>query len=626
MPQPLTRTDFKYEESLVHVGKRGDLFRVHVVEVDHNETVDDDNKTPRFKHISPKNNNRGFHISGIRVDGKGKHMIDIIVPGHVAGDFKLPQPGDTVWVRQSEEGGDSSAYYVNNDYSNDVIDVEYKNNPPPLWGSMFGDFGHLRSYKDHSMQFASKITKHVYKTIPKEPSNFRRKWVRSISGYRWRKFYKGNALPSLFVNRGDNVYDLDFKNMAKAYVEEDGVTLMDKKTPQYAYPDPNNVPELREDDDDFTYIYRKHIYVKRVPNTDPNEDGVFNPPKDEYFTYVHKVKHYTAYEPLSDKSYKKKTKGFERELPAVREHNTVFYGNNKLMYQDVHGDGEQILITLKNQYDSGITILHDTDRSQIRIRDHVGNTILLDGDPEKPRIVLMTKDRRVMEVGDMAKGGDSKGFVYFRNGGGYGNAQVPWGRMTNKGRGEVFNQEFLMVDHVDVIRDPEFLGRLSPVLRSQLRGPGIYTRTAADGEKSYEKRTSSYEMNNILVDSRIETWTDTDTMVAHQSKVGKGSHEFFSIGQTNGEEINTVKFSDTYLNLSRPKEGSSVQLDTSGLHLDSNLPINISSSSSVNVKAPTINLDPGAASVKEQSGKPETLPVNPITEPYVGFPAEADDG
>lgn len=626
MVRPIPRTDFKYEQSLVNTGKRGDIFRVHVIDVDHNETVDDDNKTPRFKHVNPRVNNRGFHISGIRVDGKGKHMIDIIVPGGVAGDFMLPQPGDTVWVRQSEEGADSTAYLVHNSYSNDIIDVEYKNNPAPLWGSFDGDFGHLRSYKDHSMQFAAKITKHVYKTIPREPSNFRRKWVRSISGYRWRKHYKGNVLKSMFVNRGDNLYDLDFKNMGKPYIEEDGVKIMLEETPQYQYPDPNNAPELREEDDDFKYIYRKHLFMKKVPNTDPNEDGIYTPPKEEYFEFIHKVKHYFSYEPLLDKSYKKKTKGFERELPAVREYNHVFYGNNKLMYQDVHGDGEQILITLKNQYDAGFTIVHDTERSQIRIRDHIGNNILIDGNPEKPRIMLQTKDRRIVEIGDMPKGGDSKGFLYLRNGKGYGNAQVPWGRMTNKGRGEVFNQEFLMVDDLAVIRDPEFLGRLSPIMRTQLRGPGIYTRTVADGEKPYEKRTSSYELNNVLINNVIELWTDTGTMVTHQSKVFKNRHEFFSIGQTNDIILNIIKYVDEYMNFSRPKDISSIQMDPAGIHMDSTLPINIRSDISVNIKAPSVNLDCGLSSVMPKVDSPETLPVVPMIPPYVGFSSEVEDG
>lgn len=625
MDRALPRTDFKYEESLVHIGKKGGMFRVHVMSVDHNETVDDDNKTPRFKHITPKKNNRGFHISGIRIDGKGTHLIDIVVPGAIAGDFMLPQPGDTVWVRQSEEGADSTAYLVHNDYSSDIIDIEYKNNPPPLWGSMNGDYGHLRSYKDHSMQFAAKITQHVYNTIPREESNFRRKWVRSISGYRWRNFYKGNALPNKFVTRGDNVYDLDFRNMSKDYVEEDGLTLMDEGLPQYEYPDPNNTPELREKDPDFKYIYRKHLFVKKSPDADPDEDGIIPRSKDEYFTFIHKVRHYTAYEPISDKTYKKKTKGFERELVAVREYNHVFYGNNKLLFQDIHGDGEQILLTLKNQYDSGITLIHDRERSQVRIRDHMGNNILIDGNPEKPRIVMMTKDRRMVEMGDIYTNGTSKGFLYMRNGRGYGNAQVPWGRMTNKGKGEVFNQEFLMVDDLEVIKNEEFLGRLSPMLRSQLRGPGIYTRTAADGEKSYEKSTSSYELDNTLINNVVEIWSDTDTMVSHQSKVEKHSHEYFITGKTDGKTINTFKMDDKAINMNRFEEESSVQIDPQGIHLDTKKKINISSDVEVSIKAPIINLDDGVSSPKKLKESPTTLPGGPVLAPYVGFPKGSSD-
>lgn len=622
---PIDRTDFKYEESLIHNGKRDDIFRVYIVETDNNETIEDDQKTPRFVHASKKNPNRGFHVSGIRADGKGKQIIQVRVPGNVGGDFKLPQPGDVVWARQGSEGGDNMAFLMHNDYSGDNFkDTHILSNPAPLWGSMPGDFGHMRSYKDHSLQFSPKITQHKYTIYPKEPSNFRRKWVRSISGYRWRSFYKGNVLPTLFVMRGDNVFDLDFSNMAKGHIEEDGLKIMLEETPQYAYPDPNNGVEVREKDSDFTYIWKKHLYTKKEQRPDPNEDGIYIPPKEEFFPFTHKVKHYFSYEPILDKTYKKKTKGFERELVAVREYAHVFYGNNKLLFQDVHGDGEQILLTLKNQYDAGFTIVHDTERSQVRLRDHLGNTILIDGNPDKPRIIMTTKDRRVVEIGDMPKKGSSKGFLYLRNGKGYGNAQVPWGRITNKSRGDVFNQELVMVDDLAVIRDPEFLGRLSPIMRTQLRGPGIYMRTVADGEKPYEKRFSTYELDDILVENSIEAWLDTDTWTTYQTLVKKDYHEYFMWGKTLGVPLNLIKFNDEYMHFERIKDKDYIHMDGNGIQIDAEMPIKVRSGTEIELRAPVINLNDGTYVPNPRDWDIKTLPITPKESPYVGFNKMAD--
>lgn len=580
--------DYKYESSLNQHGFVGEKFKVLVVSVDHNETINDDNKTPKLGFITPTKDNRNFHLSGFRVDGRNTPIMDIIVPPQVNGDFQIPKEGDVVWCTQATTGVSSDTIYLYAEYSNGDTGLDTGNTSVPLWGSQHGDYGHLRTYKDHNQQFANFPFKKPNAIVAKTEGTFRSKWVRSIEGYRWRDYYKGNINDNKFAVRGDNVFDLDKTNMGLEVVEEDGVEIL-ADTKQSKYPEPNNVPEIREKDEVFTYVKLKHEFMKVLPSNSLFETESVAIPDKEYTTLVHKTKNYFSYEPLLDKTYKKKTKGFERELISVKEYSLVFSGgNNKLMYQDAHGDGEQVLITLKNQYDAGYTIVHNKDKSQIRIRDHLGQSILIEGDPDRPRIVLVTKDKRTIEVGSIKGKG---GFVYLRNGSAFGDSDVPWGRKTGKTKDSVFNQEFLMVDNQAVISDADFKDRLSAGLSGLLVGPGIYHRTVDDSKGEYEKAYSSYEYGGVLFETSLQSWKSTNTSVKSMSKVTKSQAEWSVIGTENSIEKNRITFNSQELLLKRI-EGHYVKLGAV-VDVHSNTVLNLSANAAINLIAPAIDHRPG---------------------------------
>lgn len=516
-------------------------FKLRVTSVDHNETLDDNQVTPKL-HVLGGATMRNLHISGWRMDGVGMPHVSVVVPVPHLGDFKIPQPGDVVTVEFSQRAGANEyARLVDAEY--DDVPAELGGNPVPQWGSFPGDYGTLRTFKHHNVSMSSQPDGHEIPNVPKSKDvNFRTVYTASITGERFRRFYKGNTKPGKFVLRGDSVFDIDPQHMVREVVIEDGVDLMEGqgiKDDSASYPNPLNVPQEFKEDKHYKYEYRKHQYLDKKLTSDPFEEGYPQEIKYEDTVFVMNNRYFTSYEPVMDKTYREKI-GFERELPAVDEKIIALKGNNKLVFQDVHGDGKQLVTLLKNLYDAGLAIIHSDDRGQVRLRDHLGNIILLDANPDRPRTVIMTPERQAIDMGSYK---DKGSYMYMRSGDAWGDSELEWGRKTGKTQDTVFNQEFLMVSSNDVIEDSDFTGKLSSGLAGILVGPGIYQRTVDDEEGKYEKNYASYEKDNKLVEQSVQRWNDTNTEVVLKTEIpDSGSDAIWEMKSLyNGKKLNKVR-------------------------------------------------------------------------------------
>lgn len=438
-------------------------FQLLVTWVDHGATINDEHQQGVLESVSPQTG-LNYHIGGFKFTGGIAY--NVLVPQDLIGSFKLPQVGDVVWVEESRRSNDQTPVYVFSSYSENV-----HGNPIPAWGSMHGDYGHLRSHADHTDQFLATT----------EDADFRTKFVRSITGHRFRKYYRSNLERGKFVVRGDPVFDVEAGEVNRPYLINEGSSLIHGggvEQDKGKYPEPLNVPKTREKDEAFTYMNVLYRPLGAELTADAY-DLVPNTAKTNPVVYknVLKNKDYVAYEPVMDKTHLDKAQ-YEREMPAAEEYHVAVRGNNKLLIQDQYGDGEQLLITLKNQYDGQFTIVHNAERGQVRIRDHLGQGVLLDADPEAPRVVSWTANKQVIEQGSVKDVGE---FTYIRNGSAFGDSQTKFGTKTGVTKDEVPNQELLMASTADII------GELSSRLSSGMNNlamlaysPGIYFRNNED--------------------------------------------------------------------------------------------------------------------------------------------------
>lgn len=552
--------DYKHAESRVHAGIDTTKFKMIVTAVDTNETVDDLQGEGRLAWMVKTDNGlgeddrRGYFLSGVKMDGQGTIVLDVVVSPPVPGAFELPQIGDVVWVGVNASGRSSGLFYLHGDYAGSELLTHDADFNAPFWGGMPGDRGVLNSYQDHTMQFSRKPDKHYVPRLPQNKSTFITKWVRSITGYRWRKtVYENSSLKSeLFPLRGDNVFEIDPENMGKEVVEEDGVQWLQLNTPQSKYPLPLNAPEKQEERPDFKFKYQVHQFQKDRPKKySPFEQDTYTSVELTYKEYIVRNKNFVAHEPILDKSYKKRTaktkwKGFERELPAVEEFVLALKGNNKLVIQDVHGDGEQIVLMLKSQYDEGLVIVHDKEKSQVRLRDHLGQSFLIEGDRDKPRIVAVTRERQVIEMGSKK---DLGSFVYVRNGPAYGESDVDWGRKTGKTMGSVYNQEFALTSSKEISQDSEVLDRMSPGMQAIVaKGAGVHLRMANDALGIWEKTYSSWEVNDSdMFEETNQKYMQTSTVTKAEILSSGNSVNWESKAILSGSTLAFYKFSNDSL-------------------------------------------------------------------------------
>lgn len=446
-------------------------FQAYVAWVDHNGTLEDLQEEGVLERMSPQTG-RNFHIGVFKLGGGGGGGIslNIVVPQDVLGSFKVPQVGDVVWIEESRRSEGTSPIYIYSTY-NSVPDPTnlVGQSPVPQWGSFPGDYGHIRTHRDHNSTFFATIE-----------SDFIQKYVKSITGYRFRSFYRSNLTKGRFVVRGDYVFDIG-GGISEEYLVESGAYLIqggDLEIDKGKYPSPLNVPKEILEDDRYSYINVLHEPLSTGYTADhydlEERSSDWSPKKEKV---VLKNKDYVAYQPVLDKDYLEKA-DFERELPAAEEYQVAIRGNNKLLIQDNYGDGEQVLITLKNQYDAGFTIVHNAKLGQVRIRDYLGQGVLMDADPEAPRVISWTANRQVIEQGSVKDVGE---FTYIRNGSVFGDSETSFGTKTGLSKDDVPNQEFLMVSTPDIIG--ELGSRLSRGMNSMVASAGsagIYFRNNVD--------------------------------------------------------------------------------------------------------------------------------------------------
>jgi len=473
-------------------GIRNAKFQAYVVFVDHALTVEDKQQEGIYSKINPTKGSN-FHVGVLNLNNQGDSVVlTVKVPQDNVGSFKLPQLGDVIWVEEDRRDTSGGVTYIYSTYNDDPLTL-YTASPIPFWGSIPGDYGHLRSHRDHNRQFSPTID-----------SDFRTKYIRSITGHRFRKFYRGNLTKDKFVVRGDSVFDIN-KDVNQEYIISTGAEIVDGPSlelDQGKYPDPLNVPAVREEDRTYRYVETMFEPVDRAIDPDhyntTEEAPVWDPTNEEY---ILNNKNYMSYQPILDKDYLDKTSGFERELPAAEEYQVALRGNNKLLIQDQYGDGEQLLITLKNQYDAGFTIVHNKDKGQIRIRDHMGQGVLIESDPERPRVMSWTSSKQIIEQGSVVGSGE---FTYIRNGSKFGDSLTGYGTKTGLTKNDVPNQEFLMVSTPDIIG--ELSSRLSAGM-SSLAGAassaGIFMRNNVDPEESSQEY-SMYKNGPTLVVSMVQ--------------------------------------------------------------------------------------------------------------------------
>lgn len=535
-------------------GEYSSKFQAYVVWVDHNSTIEDKQKEGTIEAVSPQTG-RNLHLGVFKLNGDGAGiLLNVVVPVGRLGEFKMPKLGDVIWIEESRRRLGSPPTYLYSTY-NAIVgpDKIYGYNPVPQWGSMPGDSGAIESYRDHIKQF-----------VPTIKSNFIRKFVKSVTGQRFRHFYRGNLVSGRFAVRGDSVFDID-GSVSKPYLVEEGAYVGyggDLETDQGNYPNPLNVPSSKEEDIDYTYYDLLYEPIdSAIPGDQYSEEKGFSSYTPVKEKNILNNKNYTSYQPIMDKAYLEKAE-FERELPAAEEYQVAIRGNNKVLIQDQYGDGEQLLITLKNQYDAGVTIIHNADKGQVRIRDYLGQGILLESNPEAPRVVLWTANRQVIEQGAVTGVGE---FTYIRNGSKFGDSQTEFGTKTGLTKDDVSNQEFLMVSTPDIIGE---LGtRLSSGMTSLAGGagsPGIYFRNNVDSDeteqtvgifKSGSDLTIALSQTNVGYDGSIQNSSITQTMDGASVNQINTAHHISPGAEHLYQEVVTVSGSEATRNILLEKVG-----------------------------------------------------------------------
>lgn len=471
-------------------GTYSSKFQAYVVYVDQNSTIGDKQKEGTIQSFSPQTG-RNLHIGVIRLNGEGAGLaLNVLVPTDVLGEFKMPSLGDVVWVEESRREIGTPPIYMYSTYNNTVSpDKIAGSNPVPQWGSFPGDIGHITSYRDHIKQF-----------VPSVETNFKKKYIKSVSGYRFRRFYKSNLEAGRYVMRGDSVFDID-GSVSRDYLIEDGAYIGyggDLEDDQGRYPNPLNAPSSREEDEDYTYANKVFEPIDRpMSGSQYDNEEEFSEWKPTYTKSVLHNKNYLSYQPVMDKTYLEEAE-FERELPAAEEYQVSLRGNNKLLIQDQHGDGEHLLITLKNQYDAGFTIVHNAERGQVRLRDHLGQGVLLEADPDAPRVISWTANRQVIEQGSVKDVGE---FTYIRNGSAFGDSETSFGTKTGLTKDDVSNQEFLMVSNPEIIT--ELGSRLSTgmsLLATRGYAAGIYIRNNTDPDDASQEYSMYKDGSSLVVE------------------------------------------------------------------------------------------------------------------------------
>lgn len=475
--------------------------KVIVTWAGHNDTIGDAQEEGVYDSLMP-GLGRNYLLSGFSLSPTQAGVIpNIVVPQEVLGSFKLPQVGDVIWVEKSRRVNTDNATYIFSSYSS----TERYGTLPPQWGSMSGDYGHLRSYKDHNTQFLPTT----------EGSDFVTKYIRSVTGYRFRKYYKNTLAENRFALRGDPVFDIDPDSINNPYLINDGSHLIsggNLESDKGKIPEPLNTPKEREKDEKYSYLGVVYEPLEEGLSPDVYNNSSRTSKKGvRVIKSVLKNKNYLSYQPVMDKEYLDRV-NFEREIPAAEEYQVALRGNNKLLIQDHHGDGEQLVITLKSQYDEQFTIVHNGDRGQVRVRDHMGQGVLLDADPEAPRVISWTANKQVIEQGAVSGLGE---FTYIRNGSAFGDSQTSYGTKTGLTKNDVPNQEFLMVSTPDIIG--ELASRLSAgmnTLAASKGSPGIYIRNNID------PNLTSQEWAMYQMDTEFAVMTKQENL-GHEGAVQK---------------------------------------------------------------------------------------------------------
>jgi hypothetical protein len=523
-------------------------YMVYVTWVDHASYVRDERLEPALGNVS-MSSGRNFHVTGYRLDSSGDPFkYSIVVPQDLQGSFKIPQPGDIIVVEEVHRTTSSPPVYVYSMY-NDYKRSDYRSSIVPEWGSVPGDYGHIRSHRDHSVQFSKN-----------SGNSFTKKYIKSVTGYRFRKYY-GHVYNTdtrfldqgKFVIRGDGVFDIlkETSSMnADEIKTEFGVDMLpigsnSIEVDQSRYPNPLNVPQKREEDNRYTYTNDVYNVFSKQITTDRYVSGETSTNSAVSKTYKHvlKVKNYFAYQPIVDRRYidylesvqpdaqGNKPDLFERELPAAEEYQVSLRGNNKLLIQDQYGNGEQIVITLKNQYDAGFSVVHNSEHSQVRLRDHLGQGVLLEANPNAPRVVTWTTERQVIDMGSIRNhdtvSGETESFgeyIYLRNGSVYGKSDTSFGRLAEdeiprngSEENKVPQQEFLLINAKTDSNMTKLIDGISSRLSAGMnnfieapKGSGLFFRNNLDPNES-EQRFSIFN-----------TFNDPPTLVArilqeHQS-------------------------------------------------------------------------------------------------------------
>lgn len=510
-------------------------YRVYVTWVDHGTFIQDIPSEASLSSIS-HDSGRNFRVTGFRLDGTGDSLkYNITVPQEIQGSFKLPQIGDIIVVEELPREPSSPPVYVYSTY-NDLPLSNYASAPLPNWGSYPNDYGHLRSHRDHNSEFSTKAS-----------GSFTKKYIKSITGYRFRQFY-GTIYNTIdrfltrgkFAVRGDSVFDIQENSSLmsnEVITTETGMDLVPGEADSLIYekaryPNPLNVPKKREQDDNYSYKVSLPLYLDRSLDSDfynLNEEDS-NPYKFKTYSTKLKVKNYFSYQPIVDKNYLEYLKAnassqdednlirnlFDRELPAAEEYQIAIRGNNKLLIQDQYGNGEQLLITLKNQYDAGFSIIHNNETGNIRLRDHLGQGVLIEGDPNAPRVITWTTERQFIDMGSVrqydADTGDVESFgeyVYIRNGSVYGRSDVSFGRFSEDDidRNDVPQQEFALINAKNASGFSNLLSGLSSrlssgmnTLISQSSGNGLFFRNNHDPKSTNQTLSmfNNYDNSPVL--------------------------------------------------------------------------------------------------------------------------------
>jgi hypothetical protein len=420
-----------------------------------------------------QNTGRGYWIRGYRLDRSGNGLHSIVVPPGLA---FTPREGDVVEVRESDDANVKprvvGLHWSIGSHDDLFADPEEPASPVPVFLRLPRDRGELYAQAEHLLTYHPKV--------PRE-NLFRYRHVLGVFGERFRdlrplgqgagglvgrmlafpafqalakRFQKRakevealapyrDVKPGRFAYRVDPVYDHDGADFSLSAVQgtaQGAEYLAGRRadtTDRFPLPLETLDPRLTRLNDP-TYLHDVPLGALSTAQVDPNDLDLPTPPagdgvarsRDPHLTQPQGETPYSAYDEMVNESLRDRRVGAlggeraaqvdpsnveEPHTPALEKRFKL--GRMTLTLSDMHGDGRQLLVTLKDPADQSFTLVYDEGEGythgQVRVRDMLGNTLLLDSRlKEYSRVVLKDRAHQTVELFSDPEGNE---FIFTRS-------------------------------------------------------------------------------------------------------------------------------------------------------------------------------------------------------------------